>query len=812
MSPQLRNVLAGAAAGVILSCARAPLGMDLTSVPATPALSSALFRALALLAVALGLGVRPHVPAWLLGATLGFGLHGLLLAPWVEVGGWPGLALALSLGVILAGLAAPRQDAGDTPPAAGGIERLGLAVAGAGCALVLETIARTLRLLGSGHTYDDTTFGFVLLAALALGAAAFGGMVANEKRAGAGLTVGLALAAATGLYSVQLLGEFSGRDGLDRFLRSPPWTFDLSQQGRLFGNLLVGGRVFLVPAFVLGAALCGARHRSQLGAVLGGGAVGLLFLPALIDGAPSSASELSLAAAQRVTTGARIAAAGGALALIGARARLARPALVLGLLGCAAAGAGAHFGPKARALPLSPWERFSISPDWIADTPEGLVTVEARSGSAAVVTLDRRNLTPMPEEGAADTQRFVIAHERLAPQARDGARVLLVGQLTPARAAILLQRGVARIDRTAAWHVVMPSIEAHLFADAQLPDGDVLAPSAAVEGLRADDYDLVIVPPVGGSPPRVDLPKTNARVVVWLYANEAIAERDWGEGVLLSSHGVDFLTVGVHDGSEGLPAGRAAAPPTPLWRARAWPFERETGNARAVTERLARAGAGTPSEALGRGLALHADVQQRSSPWDSRSQQTELSSESLALLAQAARTPGLDAEIGVFLTELWEGLALVLAEKREIDLIYEHVEPLAAELGPWPALERVLAYADLEMLRPKDAARRLGKVIEREPYDLTARLARAKALSEANDPAQAARELRFVLSVQPERRDVRRRLAVALVRAGEEEGRELIEELLREAPEDEELRPYLGPGPYPALPIEFTPTGRHEHD
>jgi hypothetical protein len=812
VSPHARNLLAGLAAGAVLSLARAPLGLDVTGVPATPALTSMLFRALALLAVGVGLGARLRVASWLAGVTLGFGLHGFLLASRLELGGWLGLTIALVLGVLAIGFAASRPDPEDAPAPATALERAGLFVAGAGIAVTLESIARTLRLLGSGQPFDDTAFGFVLLVALTLGAAAFGGWLTAERRAAAGLGAGVALAAVAGLYSVQLLGDFSAREGLDRFLRSPPWALDLSQRGRLYGDLLIGGRVVLVPAFVLGMALCGARHRSQLASLLAGGGAGLVLLAmVLIDGAPSTEIELSLATAERVTLGAWIAAAGGLLATFGARARLTRGALVIGMTGCLAAVAGGILGPKTRALPISPWEQFPASPEWIADTPEGLMTIEPRPGGARLLTLARRPLTPDFEESEADVQRIALAHGLLTAEQQESARVLLVGQLTPERAFTLRQLRAARVDRTAAWHAVMPAIEAHLFGDDALPAGDVIAPAVALERMNSRAYDLVLVPPVRGTSPHAPAGGDETRVVVWLDATGSIAHRDWGTNVLLSSHGVDYLAVGVHGGTEGAPTARAAAPPTPLLRVLAWPFDRDAENVRAVSSRLEWAGVGTPAEALGHGLALHAAAQSRSSPWETGAQQTEVSAEALIHLRDAALSMSTDAALRVFLTDLWEGLAAVLVQKREIDLIYEHIEPLAEALAPWPALERALAYADLEMLEPERAAERLKAVIARSPFDLNARLARAQALNQAGNPKAAAEELRAVLEVQPDRQDVLRRLAVTLVRAGDPEGVPMIEDLLLEDPDDEDLRMYLGPGPFPALPIEFTPNPRHDH-
>jgi tetratricopeptide (TPR) repeat protein len=300
---------------------------------------------------------------------------------------------------------------------------------------------------------------------------------------------------------------------------------------------------------------------------------------------------------------------------------------------------------------------------------------------------------------------------------------------------------------------------------------------------------------------------------VWVSADaDGAARRAWSPRVLLSSDGVERLALGMQDGPLGAPAGDRA-PPVAAWRrASTWSFDRARANRAAVSRRLAAASAGTPLEPLCRGLAEHDAVQRLSSPWETDAQKIELAPQALLSLREAALNPWLDAHLRTYVRDLWEGLALTLAGKREIDLIYEHVEPLAEAYPPWPALERVLAYADSEMLDPEGAAERLRRVVERDPYDLAARLDRARALSMANRPAEAAAELRAVLEVQPDRQDVRRRLAVALVRANDPEGRPMVEELCLEDPDDEELRVYLGSGPFPPLHAEFTVSGgRHDH-
>ena len=70
----------------------------------------------------------------------------------------------------------------------------------------------------------------------------------------------------------------------------------------------------------------------------------------------------------------------------------------------------------------------------------------------------------------------------------------------------------------------------------------------------------------------------------------------------------------------------------------------------------------------------------------------------------------------------------------------------------------------------------------------------------------------MVLAVQADRPDVQRRLAMALVRAGDPEGTTLVEELLLENPGDQELEQYLGPGPYPPIEPSFDPFPARKED
>jgi tetratricopeptide (TPR) repeat protein len=202
---------------------------------------------------------------------------------------------------------------------------------------------------------------------------------------------------------------------------------------------------------------------------------------------------------------------------------------------------------------------------------------------------------------------------------------------------------------------------------------------------------------------------------------------------------------------------------------------------------------------------MHLAVQQRSSPWENLARATETDPEALARLARALVSAQPDSPQELFLRRLWSGLAATLVEKRELVSIEAHLAPLAERFAPWIELERALAHADLELLEPEAAAGHLRVVVEEAPLDLGAHMMLGHALEMAGDTPGAVAEYRRALEIQPGRRDVRRRLAMALVRAGDPEGGDLVEELLAEDPEDEELERFRGVGPFPPLEVRFVP-------
>src|SRR6185503_2074001 len=119
--PWLRRVAHGATAGILFSCLRAPLGLDWTQLVVAQSLTRALFRALALLALAVALD--PERPAlrkgpgagWLAAVCMGFLLHGLVLDVTPE--SRAGYVLTLLCGtLLLRALAGSRASSADAAP------------------------------------------------------------------------------------------------------------------------------------------------------------------------------------------------------------------------------------------------------------------------------------------------------------------------------------------------------------------------------------------------------------------------------------------------------------------------------------------------------------------------------------------------------------------------------------------------------------------------------------------------------------------------------------------------------------------------
>lgn len=816
-------ILRGFVAGLILSCTRAPLGIDLFQGPAVDGRVSYGWRSGAIVALAIGLFLARQaiLPVRLiLGCAFGFGVHALLIAnAWspsspLSLGATALLGLAL---LAAPGRKTPKPEEDSVPPKF--LELLGLAGAGAGAAIALEGVARHVRLLGGTLAQDDAVFAVVFLLLVVAGGVTFGWLTAARSLRGISLPSGLAASASATFVSLVVIQRLSVKLSYTRYLRS--FGLDPSLRGTLAYDALIAAACLVAPSLLLGAALLGARGRKRIFGLLIGGALGLSLLPGLLALAPgSTTADVQSSSTELIPLGALLACGGALVAILslsdrGAIARWSGITIALAL------AAPALFVKVRPIHVLSPWATRPTFPLIVSDTPEGLVTVESfglLGGSWAFATLDRRTISPPEEQIAADAIRLRGSFELLPAGRRSGGkfRVLLLGQLTPERARTLAACGAIRVDRTAAWHKAMERVEEVMWSQLPVelaqPEGSILTLAEARDRLARAEYDLVIALPVPGDAPRtraVDAPATTT-VVRWLEIDEPVVARDLGDTVALTSDGFEHPVLGlltnaslVEGDGEWAPlllrAGEPTSVPTPL----AWLLRRksERGDARADTsraaimERLARAAQGGPQEDLLAGLAILQAAQERSSQFETPEERTELPEACLSRFRSAV----LAGPPGPYLRRMWESLARILVRKRWIEEIYTYVQPVAEKHHPWPALEIVLARADLESLAPKDAVRRLEPLASVAPrsFELFELLGRAHcALGEGSKALEAWKE---AANLPGDDRVARKKVILAVARTGDPVGIAAAQRLLLEMPEDVDIRTLLqhpaGAGP-----------------
>ena len=804
-------ILRGFLAGFLLSCSRVPLGIDLFQGPAVEARVSYGWRSAAILALAIGLFLarQATLPVrLLLACAAGFGAHALLVANLWSPSTPFALAASALLGIaLLAGPRRKRAESGEDAEPPKFLELLGLAAAGTGAAIALEGVARHVRLLGGTLSQDDSVFAGVLLALLAAGGLTFGWLSLARGLRGISLPAGVAACASATFVSLVVIRRLSVEPSYTRYLRE--FGLDPSLRGTLAYDALVSAACFVAPGLLLGAALLGARGRKRIFALLIGGALGLALLPGLLELRPGSTSaDVQASSAELIPLGTLVACAGALVAVLSLSDRGA-VARWIGIAGCLGLAAPALLVDTKPIHVLSPWAIRPTFPLIVSDIPEGLVTVETfglMGGSWAVATLDRRTITPGVDQIPADAMRLRGSFELLPPERRSAGkfRVLLVGQLTPERARTLAACGAIRVDRTAAWHQAMGRIEdvmwGQLPVELARPEGSILAISEARDRLAKAEYDLVIVMPVPGDAPRT--PATDApastTVVRWLEIDEPLVSRDLGETVAWTADGFEHPVIGVLTHASAVEGEGAWAPlllragePTPAPTPLAWLLRRksERGDARAdparaaLTERFARAAVGGPQEDLVAGLALFHAAQERSSQFETLEERTELPADCLTRFRSAALAGPPDP----YLRRTWESIARILVRKRWIEEIYTYVQPVAEKDSPWLALEIALARADLEALAPQDAVRRLEPLAtdQARSFELFEVLGRAHcALGQG---AQALEAWKRAVDLPSDDRVARRKVILAVARAGDPAGIAAAQRLLLEMPEDQAI-------------------------
>ena len=823
---KVRVLLVGLLLGLLLAFSRAPLGLGLGAASVVGAWDSALFRAgaLAVCACAFLPGLRLfaagiHSPTLLGGSALGFALPTLVLpvefAPdsrssWIEV-----LVVALAALVLLT--RRPPKVSGAAEPKISKIALTGYFACGLGAASAFEATSRPLRLMGGARAQDDAVFALAGLAWLAVGAMAFAPLWSGRVWRTPLAVALIALASASCLESLGFLELISTRDPLEQFVRR--YGLDLSQQGMLAWDALLGARCFALPGLIAGAALGALRSRASWCALLCGAATATLAFPTLVRAtvealpvamnADDPLGALAFLPAQRVAWAALVAALGASVAAFvavrsAAPSRVAQ-ALLASLILCAAIVPWTVRHPAA--LPLSPWARFAIVPDFVRELPEGLLTVESAPGPTTVVTLDRRRLTPLATEQTCDDAQIDTS---LALAGVPAPRVLLLGPLTAARWVLLRGRGIETVHRVWIGAPYAAEIERLLVGDLPATAGES-APSEELERL-ARASDLLIAPAVEGGG-LVGLPATldgfDVPTVAWIRAVDGAATGTWERVVTLAIWRFEDLAIGLANHSALNAAGGNALnwfapgepckPVSPLMNLRTRPLERSLSNLRCMAERLAVATAGLANAPLSAALRDLLAAQVRSSPYENSAQAVELPQAALTNLCTACM---LEPNSGprLFAKHLAEFVASTLSDKREVEPLLQDFAPLAERFAPWPTLERAIARGDWELLDYAAAATRLKLAANAAPYDLRLGAWHAEALLRAGHPAEAAEVWERMLNVQPGRRDFARWRAIALARAGAAGAGEAVEAALLIDPEDELLRSHVGMK-FPTAPL-----------
>ena len=830
-----RSLAAGVVAGLGLSALRAPCGLDALQVHAADPTTAATVRALAWLAIGFGLSRRAQRAGDLeprtlvLGATVGFFVHAGLLGRLAAPAGVLGVVVTVALlALAMALVARPRLDRaaseGERAAQPSLAEAAGLALAAAGATLALDGPARALRLLGLGTMDDDAHVALVLLALVAVGTIAFGGL-ARGRRAPVVLAAGLALVPGAGAFAWNKVAKLADPEQFAQ--RLGRFGVDPSQHGTLIWNASLAAGVLVLPAFVLGIALTGARRPRRLGAVAAGAALGtglsaLAWSYGTEPADPARALE-AFPHARTLLLGGVAAGVGAVVALLVSSLPDARRRNV----GLAACAAGVLLPLAQSPGPwqlVSPWDVSRPDPSLVHHDGRGFAAVEADRRGGRVVTFDRRRVSPGAPDARADAQQIVLslAALELFPNASESRRILLVGVPTAERVGLIRSVGDVELEHTLLEEPVADPFEEWLLRGLT-PDSTPVPPQTARERIAAGVYDLVIAPTVRGvelaprgvmdralgparrvAPHAWKVPESTA-LVVWIDTSDDLVGETLGDRVLLASDGLDGLAVGVLHGRArgwpldppaGLPrAWRLGSPelraPLAGWMER--PRERVQKNRAAFARRLVEGAREEGPAIFATALAGHLGVQGPSPAWATEAEAREFDDASLEAFGRAAVLLGNDP----FVRRTSEAVARMLVDKRMPERVLKNFEEPARAHAPWPELVDALAIADVELLDPERALGRLGILIELDPSAPAPLLARSRVLLELDRRDAARDDLERVLALRPTAREARRTLALGLWELGDERAEGLLQAYLRSHPDDAEVREVLMAGREP---------------
>jgi predicted Zn-dependent protease len=220
-----------------------------------------------------------------------------------------------------------------------------------------------------------------------------------------------------------------------------------------------------------------------------------------------------------------------------------------------------------------------------------------------------------------------------------------------------------------------------------------------------------------------------------------------------------------------------------------------------MAERLSAAENSGVAALIAAGLGSHYSAQEHSSPYETIAQRIELTEETLGSWSTAALASPLTRPT----RELVGTAARALRGKRAVTQIYEHIDPISAAHPAWVELIEILCYADLEALDPDHCIHRVESALELGVEAPALLVYLSDALVQLGRASDAVEHLWHAYAELPNNQEIRERLAIALVRAGDKEGRAMIEDLLLEDPDRDHLLPYLVNGPLPSASTGYTP-------
>jgi hypothetical protein len=732
-------------------------------------------------------------------------------------------------------------------------------VSGIAVALSMYVLSDRLHHFGYGEAYETHTRAIVLLLLAALGAVAFALPIlgANRRQAGADddpseaadgddssadtasksserlalhvATVGAVIAVLGAVLGLNTLFPLTSKIGLAEYLQH--FGLDMSELGRLSATSLIAGRGLIGLAFGLGISIAAWPSRGHLALFVLGLGVGRWYVPKLFaritpEPIPIGSFDTALPPLLEIALGvAVLAALWMALVWIRQDRHIWKAMLRVSL------GALAFLLPRTSlgtdAIPLSPWRPLETQAAYAIDSPFGLITAESHPSGQNLLVINGLTMTPPPDLANDDALALRAALDLVEANWQTGdpnPRVLLAGQLTQTRLdTFWAWKADTGREAELLWTVPW---EAHLAALTDvLPGTWPLAPLPFAEAqaqIGLGHFDLVILPPALGrelsgisasQPPRatggvVGVPYRGAGrdqpAVAWMsiagLASAALSER-----IVLSGTHPEALLVGTLQGLPHLDADLFEAPGARSESPSLWslgmhrPENRLRAQRAAFFERLAANG--SPFE---KALAAMMQKQAPSSPWDGALERIELDAADLSAMAAATATPPT-----AFQRLIWDQMASILVQKRMPGEALAVLPGLLEKTDRWPAVEFALGRTYLEMLMADEGTELLdrlfaeGHLTQRGVLTLVEygdTLGQLERFEDALSAFEAA------AAIVPGEVQIQRRIATYGVRVGREGALQQVQALIDADPDDDELRDFLGAGPYPAPEAGFDPT------